>query len=233
MREVYKEIQIYLNDLLVDIGSTAPTRTELWQSAKYLRLRQIIEEKLTGSASAQIDIVQSVLEEVFKEVIGREMKDFKQTLPEAEVDAMIRRLCDTAWSGSNYSKRIWINAGAAAAHLEKDITDMIVLGKNPTQIKAKLAEDLGVSYHVADRLIRTESAYIMTQASIEGYKAAGIQQVKYLHKAEGNCKSCDCEALDGKIFDLGTEPTIPQHPNCRCCYAPVIKLPPLKENTDK
>ena len=54
--------------------------------------------------------------------------------------------------------------------------------------------------------------------------------MKYLHG--GNCSGkCDCHSLDGKIFDIGTEPTLPRHPNCICCYAPVVDLT-VSENYD-
>jgi hypothetical protein len=41
---------------------------------------------------------------------------------------------------------------------------------------------------------------------------------------EDDEKICeDCLALDGKTFDIDKAPTLPIHPNCRCCYVPVVK----------
>ena len=222
LRQVYDEIEIALNALLLEIqNGETPTRTELWRSNKYLQLRAVIEKQLEIDAQHQIDILDTILPQVFEDVIERSVVDFKNDA--AATPLQRKAVIDTAWSGSNYSTRIWKNSNATAAHLEKDITDLIVLGKNPSQIKAKIRDDLGVSYREASRLLRTESAYIYSQAAIEGYKSSGVKKVKYLHGGHCICKNCDCEELNGKIFDIGTEPTIPRHPNCVCCYAPVIE----------
>ena len=215
-----RAIEAELNDLLLDIGDTPPTRTQLWQSLKFLRLRQAIEDQMRDVASHQIDILDEVLPQVFEEIVGRTMDEFNTSTPITK--PQVQGVIDTAWSGSNYSTRIWHNMEATAQHLQKDMEDLIVLGKSPTKIKQQLARDLGVSYRKADRLVRTESAYLQNQASLQTYKAEGVRYVKYLHGGHASGK-CDCEKYANQIFILGAEPTIPQHPNCICCYAPVVE----------
>lgn len=215
-----RAIEAELNDLLLDIGTNTPTRTQLWQSLKFLRLRQAIEDQMRDVATHQIDILDAVLPQVFEDIVGRTMDEFNVSTPITK--PQINGVIDTAWSGTNYSTRVWRNMEATAQHLEKDMEDLIVLGKSPTQIKQRLALDLGVSYRKADRLVRTESAYIQNQASLQTYRAEGIRYVKYLHGGHDSGK-CDCEKYANQIFILGAEPTIPQHPNCICCYAPVVE----------
>lgn len=223
LKSVYDEIVKALNDLLVDVGSETPTRTQLWQMKKYLHLRQVIEQQIDKDARHQIDLLDSLLPQVFEDIIGRSMEEFSADgVPATPVQR--KTVIDTAWSGSNYSTRIWKNRTALINHLEKDITDIIVLGKNPDQIKAKLRDDLGISYRQASRLIRTETAFIYNDAAIKGYKAWGVKKVKYLHGEGLEEFKCDCAELDGKIFLIGSEPTLPRHPNCKCCYAPVVEL---------
>lgn len=218
-----REIENELNDLLIDIltGKT-PTRSQLWRAGKYLKLRATIERMANEIADGQLDLMDVLLPEIYDEVLktNLEAMGMNYVLPSG---AQVGRTLDTAWAGADYSSRIWANRDALAARLEKDISDLIVLGKSPTQIKKKLKEDLDVSYHAADRLIRTESAHIYTQASIDSYKKAGVKQVKYLHR--GVCSDkCDCHSLDGQIFDIGTEPILPRHPNCTCCYVPIVDI---------
>lgn len=228
-----KAIQASLNDLMLDIltGGT-PTRSQLWRATKYIRLRNVIQETELGLSQSQIELVDALLPKIFEETIGATFASIYEKSEAYNVlsDTLLKQALDTSWSGKNYSDRIWLNANNLAKRLEKDIADMIVLGKNPNEIKSQIAKDFAVSYSATDRLIRTESAHIYTQASITAYKTAGVKQVKYLHG--GNCSDkCDCHSLDGKIFDIGTEPTLPRHPNCICCYAPVVDLT-VAENRD-
>ena len=212
-----KEIENELNDLLIDIlTDKTPTRSQLWRAGKYLKLRATIERMANEIADGQLDLMDVLLPEIYDEVLKTNLE--AMGIPSG---AQVGRTLDTAWAGADYSSRIWANRDALAARLEKDISDLIVLGKNPTQIKKKLKEDMDVSYHAADRLIRTESAHIYTQASIDSYKRANIKQVKIIH--EKNHCDCDiCTRLDGRVFNIDTAPLPPFHCNCRCCIAPVV-----------
>lgn len=224
--DAYKAIEVDLNDLLLDIavGST-PTRTELWRAAKYMRLKQTIEEQANILADKQVGLLDELLQTVFADTIQSELGEVIGKSQRFNVlsNSLLQKAINTAWSGKNYSDRVWTNRDALARKLDKNIADMIVLGKSPNDIKKQLSTDFDVAYNVADRLIRTEASHTYNSAAIDAYKAAGIKQVKYLHG--GRCSNkCDCHSLDGKIFDIGTEPTLPRHPNCICCYAPVVDL---------
>ena len=224
--KAYKAIEIDLNDLLLDIAiGIAPTRSELWRAAKYIRLKQTIEQQANVIAENQVGLFDELLPNIFKETIESELSDIVGKSQQFNIisNSLLHKALDTSWSGKNYSDRIWTNRNTLARKLDKSITDLIVLGKSPTDIKKQIKEDFDVSYRTADRLIRTEASHTYNSAAVDAYRAAGIKQVKYLHG--GNCSGkCDCHSLDGKIFDIGTEPTLPRHPNCICCYAPVVDL---------
>jgi SPP1 gp7 family putative phage head morphogenesis protein len=104
--------------------------------------------------------------------------------------------------------------------LTKDLQDMICLGKSPNQIKERLAADFNTAYHNADRLIRTEANHIYNSAAKDGYKAAGVEQVEFY--PEVDCCE-ECESYKG-TYDINNVPLLPIHPNCRCCYIPVVSL---------
>lgn len=224
-KAAYKAIEADLNALLLDIGVGLPvSRTDLWRAGKYLKLRQTIEQRANILADNQIGLLDRLLKEVFEDTLEISMDDFLTSKDNYNVISkqLIERALNTAWSGENYSMRVWQNRNKLAQKLNKSVADMIILGKNPTDIKRQIVEEFDVSYRMADRLVRTEASHIYNTAAIESYKAAGIKQVKYLHG--GRCsEKCRCCELAGKIFDIGTEPVIPQHPNCVCCYAPVVE----------
>lgn len=221
-----EEIDRYLADLLLDISSgSTPTRTQLWTAGKYLKLRDCIQQQCSDVGQRQKDLLDELLPKLFDEILETNLADFKAAdspfsfLP----TRMIRQSLDTAWSGQNYSSRIWTNTNALAERLEQDIADYIVLGKSRTQITAAIRDDFKVSYSKADRLFRTESAHVMTEASKESYKRANISKVKWIH-GNGHCDCPICTARDGKIYELNNAPTLPAHPNCVCCLAPVVDI---------
>lgn len=220
--DALKAIEIELNDLLLDLATgITPTRTELWRAGKYLKLRSTIQKQANILADGQIRLMDELLSKAYEETLETALADFLIDDKEQLSSSLRARALNSVWSGKSYSERVWQNRDALAEKVSKSISDMIVLGKNPTEIKKQLRDEFGVSYRVADRLIRTETSHIYNSASLDAYKQAGVRQVKYLHG--GTCSDkCDCHSLDGKIFDIGTEPTLPRHPNCVCCYAPVI-----------
>lgn len=218
-----EEIDRYISDLLLS-GET-PTRSQLWRAGRYLQLRQAIEQQCQDIGQRQITLLDELLPQLYDEILGVNLKDFKAAkTPFAFVpNRLIKQSLDTAWSGQSYSSRIWTNTNALAAKLEQDITDYIVLGKSRTQITNQIKEDFKVSWNKADRLFRTESAHVATEAAKASYKQAGITQVKWIH-GNGHCDCPVCTQRDGQIYALNDAPTLPAHPNCVCCLAPVVDL---------
>ena len=215
------EIDRYLADLLLDISAGGtPTRTQLWTAGKYLKLRDCIQQQCADVGQKQKDLLDELLPILFDEILETNLADFKEA--DNSFSFLPTRISlDTAWSGQNYSSRIWTNTNALAAKLEQDITDYIILGKSRAQIVNQISVDFKVSWNKADRLFRTESAHVATEAAKESYKRANITKVKWIH---GN-RHCDCPICaerDGKIYDLTSAPTLPAHPNCVCCLAPVV-----------
>lgn len=105
-------------------------------------------------------------------------------------------MLNTSWSGKHYSQRIYDTNSRIGERVKKDITDMIIQGKNTETIKKKLMKDLDVSYSYADRLIRTEASHVFNEAAKAGYKQANVEEVEVLIEESGNL--CDaCRALKG------------------------------------
>ena len=132
-------------------------------------------------------------------------------------------MLNTAWSGKHYSRRIYDTNSKIAERMKKDMTDLVVLGKNTNKIKAKLMDDLNISFSYADRLVRTEASHIFNEASRKSYQQAKVQEIQIIGTQDE--KLCDqCGEYYYQKYRMGTEPRLPIHPNCRCCYAPVVEL---------
>lgn len=73
----------------------------------------------------------------------------------------------------------------------------------------------------ARMIARTEVSRAMAAATFHTYRQAGVQQWDWLDQ-EGACPVC-VENAHNSPYPLGGGPPLPQHPNCRCCAAPVIQ----------
>lgn len=86
--------------------------------------------------------------------------------------------------------------------------------------RVKVATDF--SRNRAITIARTETLRVGNEAAVERYKSHGVEQVEYI--AASDDVTCEeCESLNGNIYELGSEPDLPIHPNCRCTYAAVIE----------
>lgn len=127
--------------------------------------------------------------------------------------------------GERFSDRIWKNKELLLNRLRNEIEAGIIKGETIDQMAKRIKKTFEVSAYEASRLMRTELARCMTSAQVEVYKASGLVK-KVMFDATLDDKTSDvCQSFDGKYFDLGEEPKIPEdtHPNCRSCIIPVIE----------
>lgn len=137
-------------------------------------------------------------------------------------DEFVQRAINTPIDGKTYSERIWENTDELANRIYNDVLECIRTGKRPNHIIKQIKDDYGVTAYQAKRLFHTELAKVVGDAQLQVYRESGVvDKVKYMATLETN--TCDrCAALDGKLFNLGDAPKIPQHPNCRCCLIPIV-----------
>lgn len=135
---------------------------------------------------------------------------------------MIDRAINTIIDGKNFSSRVWDNTNDLANRIYNDVLECVRTGKRPNAIAKKIKDDFGSSAYQAKRLVQTELARVVSDAQIDIYKTSGVvKKVMWTAALESN--TCDyCADLDGKYFNLDDAPKIPAHPNCRCCYVPVV-----------
>lgn len=223
----YKKAERILRDqiaiLQADIlaGDSAVTRTTLWRYGKYVKLQNTINETVTRTGAQQIGLLDDAARKVFENTLEMTIEQLSagaarfQQLGSAAVDQIVKQ----SWNGANYSTRVWNNTAQLADRVRRLVDETLVLGRNPQEIAAALSKEFGTSHYMADRLIRTEVAHTFNSASIITYRNAGLTQVEILvGKDERTCSSCN--DIKG-VYDLGQEPILPHHPNCRCCYSPV------------
>jgi SPP1 gp7 family putative phage head morphogenesis protein len=157
-----------------------------------------------------------------------------------------RRALDTIlksrWAGTHYSTSVWQNRDAMAGILDRalmeqssmgklsdmtmqDVRGMVDLNKWRNQVKSKFKTEAQYQKYAANRLIRTESAYVAGQTTAVAYDECGIERYEYIATLDSRT-SKKCSDNDGKIFNLEDKEVgvnwPPLHPFCRSSTACVI-----------
>ena len=135
------------------------------------------------------------------------------------------RAMDTAWSGRNYSARIWRNTDHLAQMLEDEIEAAFLSGKSVRRMANVIMDRFGVGYRAAECLMRTETSYVQNQTAAKSYEDAGCTEYEVLTAQDR--RTCQyCAKQNGKRYLLATmqagENAPPFHPNCRCTILPVV-----------
>lgn len=135
------------------------------------------------------------------------------------------RAMDTAWSGRNYSARVWRNTDQLAQMLEDEIEAAFLSGKSVRRMANVIMDRFGVGYRAAECLVRTETSYVQNQTAAQSYRDAGCTEYEILTASDRRtCRRC--AAQNGKRYPFTAmqpgENAPPFHPNCRCTILPVV-----------
>ena len=122
------------------------------------------------------------------------------------------------WSGADFSTRLWNNKRALLFSMRQTLTQGAIQGQSIAKMSKSLADTMGKSYIVAERLIRTEANHFHSEADRGAYEAAGVEQYEFMATLDNRVSEV-CAGLDGKIFDVKDAQTgvnyPPMHPWCR------------------
>ena len=139
------------------------------------------------------------------------------------------KLLDTTlnqrWLGSNYSARIWGKTDILANTLSSLLGQQMLTGQSPRKTATIIQARFGVARSYADRLIRTETNFIYSEAEHQVYQQLDVKKYKYVATLD-NRTSKICQSLDGKLFlvskrKVGTNCN-PMHPYCRSSTRPFL-----------
>ncbi len=130
------------------------------------------------------------------------------------------------WLGMNFSDRIWNNKGKLLDQINTTFLQGVAQGQNPRKIAETMSKNMGTAYYNCERLCRTESAHIMGEATLQGYKDRGTEKYKFEATLD-NRTSDICQSLNGQVFKLREAQEgvnyPPMHPNCRSTTVPYFE----------
>lgn len=100
------------------------------------------------------------------------------------------------------------------------VSEGITKGKSPDIVKKEFQDYFKMQKRQAERIARTETAYVQANGRDDRYKKAGVKKVKWLLGP----KPCErCKPLGGQIFTWDELPyQQPAHVLCTCDLSPVL-----------
>ncbi|WP_276863588.1 minor capsid protein [Anaerococcus tetradius] len=131
----------------------------------------------------------------------------------------VNKVLALPWSGNNYSQNIWNNSYFIAKKAQDLVAKNIIAGRSIENLTNDFAKVYGNNYRAnIRRLLRTETAFVKSQADVEVYKKLGVEEYEILATLDSRT-SAICQEKDGKhypIDDIRVGVNYPPfHPNCR------------------
>lgn len=138
----------------------------------------------------------------------------------------IKTVLDKPWSGANFSQRLWSNTDKLAETVKQEIVNGMIQGINLKTMTKRVSEKFETAKkNDVERLLRTEVNYVLNQATLDGYKEAGIEKYEFSATLD-NRTSQICSELHGNIFEIKNIAVgvnyPPMHPRCRSTTIPII-----------
>lgn len=123
------------------------------------------------------------------------------------------------WSGEHYSKRIWANTDVIAKRIPDIVQQNMVTGRSWRRCIDDI-DDLVLrgGQYSAERILRTETAYVANEMDAQAYEDAEVEKYEFVATLD-NRTSATCQEHDGKRYLLSERESginyPPLHPHCR------------------
>jgi SPP1 gp7 family putative phage head morphogenesis protein len=116
---------------------------------------------------------------------------------------IVRRAVNQNWSGDYFSTDIWRNKGRLVGSINKTIREGLTTGKSTQRMARELRYRTDNIYFNANRLIRTETNYILNESTRQSYLDFGVEKYEFLAEIDSRTSKA-CFDLDkaGKIYEL-------------------------------
>ena len=135
----------------------------------------------------------------------------------------VKMALEQEWSGANYSSRVWSNTDNLAKAIKNQLIIGLNKGINYRTMSQNITKKFETSYRNAERMVRTETNHIQNQATLMGYKDAGVVKYQFLAVMDSRT-SHTCANLNDEVFKTEDategENYPPMHPNCRSTTVP-------------
>ena len=142
------------------------------------------------------------------------------------LERTVQTAVNMPWSGKAFSDRIWDNKGRLIGSIRKTVNEGVAQGKSIQRMAKELKYRTDNTYSNAERIIRTETNYILNESTRKGYQVAGVEYYEVIATNDDRTRDEHQDIADESPYRLidakvGTNYP-PLDPNCRCSVIPVI-----------
>lgn len=143
----------------------------------------------------------------------------------------IKKLMEYPWNGKSYSANVWDLERGFVDGLNRVLTTGLIRGQSVQEMSRAIRDaglgkeggSKGGDLYRAQRLIRTETNFILNQSTSDMYVELEVEEYEFLGTLDS--RTCEeCGGLDSKHFQVGKELVgvnyPPMHPLCRCTTIP-------------
>ena len=187
-------------------------------------LKTQIDMELTKLIFGVEDNAKNTLTSVYRDTFIEVTKDLGIN-PVVSRDK-IKTVLDKPWSGANFSQRLWSNTDKLTETVKQEIVNGMIQGINLKTMTKRVSEKFETAKkNDVERLLRTEVNYVLNQATLDGYKEAGIEKYEFSATLDSRTSQI-CSELHGNIFEIKNIAVglnyPPMHPRCRSTTVPII-----------
>ena len=220
----YKELlQIYNTTKDKRVKSEAKRLIKENSAAYRIRRKEALAKAVELEKLRQVDTQLNLGGKHLKNVYSSVLND----LGGAKVSTKyLNEVLNHDWAGSNFSKRVWKNQEALSEKIQSNLLESFSSGKSNKQIATELSELTDLGRHAANRLIRTETSYMVNSADLESSKQRGIKAKKFNANLDSRTSKI-CREHNQKVIliddiKIGVNAP-PLHPYCRSFMSDMLE----------
>lgn len=190
-------------------------------------------QSLEAMFGKQLSVTGGTMEEVYKSgychAAYELQKGFHTGWDIAGPDqSRVEKVLAKPWAadGRNFSERIWNNKQKLISEVHKELSQNVLLGRDPQKAIDAIAKKMNTSKSNAGRLVMTEEAFFGSAAQRDCFKDLDVEQFEVVATLD-SVTSEICREMDGKHFPMEqwevgvTAP--PFHVNCRSTTVPYFE----------
>ena len=193
-KDTRKEVLNELKIIYADIESTEYSKYRIES------LLMSIDNTLDNLYKKNEEQVEEGLKEIYKRFDKEASIDLGASFNTIN-ENLIREAIKTNWSGLSFSERIWEHRRRLALTVKEELTKGLTRGDSLQDMSRIIADKLNNSYSNAMRLVRTESCFIMNEATINNYKENDIKEYQIMAFID-NKTSKICREKDGEVVNV-------------------------------
>jgi SPP1 gp7 family putative phage head morphogenesis protein len=232
-----RQFKMTLEEFIEKAKNNADGRWTKQLNEVYYRVRVSRYEALLTDIQQQIELLAGsrqkgtgkLLSDVYKDTYYRTIFELQKGtgfgVTFAKIDQnKLEIVLGTEFAGSNWSKRIWGDRDKLITELRTKLAQAFIRGESSDRTARDLAERMAVSRSNAERLVQTETAFFVGEATAAGYRASGVVNKYEILATLDNRTSEICRSMDGKVFALFEREVgvnyPPFHARCRTNVVP-------------